>query len=113
VVATAWCIWVFISQGRTLETLLGLLLFGAGWIAARRFAQPIRKEKTPPWLDTVLPIALAALAILPAALFPFLGNISLVVAVAIVVMFLAGMSVSLGLGPYANEKVGLKARWLG
>jgi cell division protein FtsW (lipid II flippase) len=111
-VATAWCIWVFVSQGRVLETFLGLVLFGAGWVAARHFAEPLGKRKAPPWLDTALPIALASLAILPAALYPFLGNISLTVAVAIVVMFLAGMSLSLGLGPYANQKVGLKAKWL-
>jgi hypothetical protein len=112
-VATAWCIWVFATQGRVLETFLGLVLFGAGWVAARRFARPVKKTKEPPWLDTALPIALAGLAILPAALYPFLGNVSFTVAVAIVVMFLAGMSLSLGLGPYANEKVALKARWLG
>ena len=53
------------------------------------------------------PIAIATFAILPAALFPFLGTVSLAVAAAIVVLFFAGMSLSLGLGPYSNVKVAL------
>jgi hypothetical protein len=44
---------------------------------------------------------------LPAALFPFLGTVPIAIAAAIVVLFFAGMSLSLGLGPYSNVKVAL------
>lgn len=112
-VAVAWSIWTFASEGSVPPTFIGLLAFGAGWVIARRFGTPVRKTKTPPWLDTILPIAIAGFAVLPAALFPFLGRISVGAGAAIMVMFLAGMSISLGLGPYANEKVGLKVTWTG
>ena len=58
----------------------------------------------------MLPIAIAAFALLPAALYPFLGTVSIAVAAAIVVLFFAGMSVSLGVGPFANVKVGLATK---
>ena len=60
-----------------------------------------------PWLDTVLPIALAAFAVAPAALYPFLGQFAIAPTAAVFVLFFAGMSFSLGLGPYANVKVAL------
>ena len=87
--------------------ILGFVAFTAGWVAAQRFGRPIGLSNRPPWLDTVLPIAIATFAILPAALFPFLGTVSIAVAAAIVVLFFAGMSLSLGLGPYSNVKVSL------
>ena len=106
-VATLWCMYVFSREGSVPTVFLGLLAFTAGWFAAQRFGRPIGLSNRPPWLDTVLPIAIATFAILPAALFPFLGTVSIAVAAAIVVLFFAGMSLSLGLGPYSNVKVAL------
>ena len=87
--------------------LVGFVTFTAGWFVAKRFGRPIGLSNRAPWLDTVLPIAIAAFAVLPAALYPFMGTVSIAVAAAIVVLFFAGMSLSLGLGPYANVKVAL------
>ena len=107
VLATLWCIYVFLQEGAVGTVFLGLMLFTAGWFAAQRFGRPVGISNRPPWLDTVLPIAIAAFAVLPAALYPFLGSVSIAVAAAIVVLFFAGMSLSLGLGPFANVKVAL------
>jgi hypothetical protein len=106
-VATLWCIYVFSREGSVPTVFLGFVAFTAGWFGAQRFGRPIGLSNKPPWLDTVLPIAIATFAILPAALFPFLGTVSIAVAAAIVVLFFAGMSLSLGLGPYSNVKVAL------
>jgi hypothetical protein len=107
VLATLWCIYVFLQEGAVGTVFLGLMLFTAGWFAAQRFGEPVGISNRPPWLDTVLPIAIAAFAVLPAALYPFLGSVSIAVAAAIIVLFFAGMSLSLGLGPYSNVKVAL------
>jgi len=105
--ASLWCIYVFLQEGAVGTVFLGLLLFTAGWFAAQRFGRPVGISNRPPWLDTVLPIAIAAFAVLPAALYPFLGKVSIAVAAAIIVLFFAGMSLSLGLGAYSNVKVAL------
>jgi len=110
VLATLWCIYVFSREGSAPTVFLGLVTFTAGWFAAQRFGRPVGLSNRPPWLDTVLPIAIAAFALLPAALYPFLGTVSIAVAAAIVVLFFAGMSVSLGVGPFANVKVGLATK---
>ena len=107
ILAALWCAYVFSREGSVPTVFLGFLTFTAGWFAAQRFGRPIGLSNRRPWLDTVLPIAIAAFAILPAALFPFLGTVSIAVAAAIVVLFFAGMSLSLGLGPYSNVKVAL------
>jgi hypothetical protein len=107
VLATVWCLYVFSREGSVPTFFLGLVSFTAGWIAAQRFGRPIGLSNRPPWLDTVLPIAIAGFAILPAALYPFLGTVSIAVAAAIVVLFFAGMSLSLGVGPFKNVKVAL------
>jgi hypothetical protein len=107
VLATLWCTYVFSREGSAPTVFLGLVAFTAGWFGAQRFGRPIGLSNRPPWLDTVLPIAIATFAILPAALYPFLGTVSIAVAAAIVVLFFAGMSLSLGLGPYSNVKVAL------
>lgn len=112
VIATGWCAYVFWREGSVPTVGLGLASFTAGWFVARRFTRPVGQSDSAPWLDTVLPIAIAAFAILPAALYPFLGAVSIAVAAAIVILFFAGMSLSLGLGPYANVKVGLRLKWL-
>ena len=110
VLATLWCIFVFAREGSAPTAFLGLVMFTAGWFAAQRFGRPVGLSNRPPWLDTVLPIAIAGFAILPAALYPFLGTVSIAVAAAIVVLFFAGMSLSLGLGPYSNVKVALSTK---
>jgi hypothetical protein len=110
ILAALWCVYVFSREGSVPTVFLGFLSFTVGWFAAQRFGRPIGLSNRPPWLDTVLPIAIAAFAILPAALFPFTGTVSIAVAAAIVVLFFAGMSLSLGLGPYANVKVALSTR---
>ncbi|TMF78375.1 MAG: hypothetical protein E6I18_08330 [Chloroflexi bacterium] len=110
VLATLWCIYVFSREGSVPTVFLGLVTFTAGWFAAQRFGRPVGLSNRPPWLDTVLPIAIAAFALLPAALYPFLGTVSIAVAAAIVVLFFAGMSISLGVGPFANVKVGLATK---
>ncbi|HEV8535352.1 MAG TPA: hypothetical protein VGR87_06465 [Candidatus Limnocylindria bacterium] len=109
-IATAWCAFVFLREQWLAGAVLGIVAFAGGWVVARRFARPVGKTDAPPWLDTVLPIAIAGVAMLEAALFPFVGKVSIAGVVAIVVLFLAGMSISLGLGPYANEKVSLVAK---
>jgi hypothetical protein len=105
--ATLWCVYVFSREGSVPTVFLGLVTFTAGWFGAQRFGRPVGLSNQPPWLDTALPIAIAAFAVLPAALYPFLGTVSIAVAAAIVVLFFAGMSLSLGLGPYSNVKVAL------
>ena len=110
ILAALWSVYVFSQEGSLPTVFLGFVAFTAGWFAAQRFGRPIGLSNRPPWLDTVLPIAIAAFAILPAALFPFLGTVSIAVAAAIVVLFFAGMSLSLGLGPYSNVKVALGTR---
>ena len=105
--ATVWCLYVFSREGSPATFFLGFVLFTAGWFAAQRFGRPIGLSNRPPWLDTVLPIAIAGFAILPAALYPFLGTVPLAVAAAVIVLFFAGMSLSLGLGPYSDVKVAL------
>jgi len=107
VLAALWSLYVFSQEGSVPTVVLGLVTFTAGWIVAQRFGRPIGLSNRPPWLDTVLPIAIAAFAVLPAALYPLLGTVSIAVAAAIVVLFFAGMSLSLGLGPYSNVKVAL------
>ncbi len=110
VLATLWCVFVFAREGSVPTAFLGLVMFTAGWFAVQRFGRPVGLSNCPPWLDTVLPIAIAGFALLPAALYPFLGTVSIAVAAAIVVLFFAGMSLSLGLGPYANVKVALATK---
>ena len=110
VAATLWCVYVFWREGSVATGFLGIALFAAGWFAAQRFGRPAGLDNERPWLDTVLPIAIAAFAVLPAALYPFLGNISIAIAAAIIVLFFAGMSLSLGLGSYANVKVALSLK---
>jgi hypothetical protein len=105
--ATLWCIYVFSREGSVPTVGLGFVTFTAGWFGAQRFGRPVGLSNRPPWLDTVLPIAIAGFAVLPAALYPFLGSVAIAVAAAIVVLFFAGMSLSLGLGPYSNVKVAL------
>ncbi|MDQ2914974.1 MAG: hypothetical protein M3T56_17240 [Chloroflexota bacterium] len=107
ILATLWCIYVFAREGSAPTVFLGFVMFTAGWFVAQRFGQPVGLSNRRPWLDTVLPIAIAGFALLPAALYPFLGTVSIAVAMAIVVLFFAGMSLSLGLGPYSNVKVAL------
>jgi len=106
-VAALWSIWQFASQASILAAIAGIGTFGAGWLVARRFARPIGLGNARPWLDTVLPIALAAFAIAPAALYPLGGEVSLAATAAVFVLFFAGVSLSLGSGPYANVKVAL------
>lgn len=110
VLAALWSLYVFTQEGSVPTVVLGLLAFIAGWFVAQRFGRPIGLSNRAPWLDTVLPIAIAAFALLPAALYPFMGTVSIAVAAAIVVLFFAGMSLSLGLGPYSNVKVVLGAK---
>jgi hypothetical protein len=105
--AALWCIYVFSQEGSVSTVFLGFVTFSAGWFAAQRFGRPVGLSNRPPWLDTVLPIAIAGFAVLPAALYPLMGTVSIAVAAAIVVLFFAGMSLSLGLGPYSNVKVAL------
>ena len=107
VVAALWCVYVFSQQGSVPTVFLGFVTFTAGWFVAQRFGRPVGLSNRPPWLDVVLPIAIAGFAVLPAALYPFMGTVSVAVAAAIVVMFFAGMSLSLGLGPFSNVKVAL------
>ncbi len=107
ILAALWCVYVFSREGSVPTVLLGFITFTAGWFVAQRFGRPIGLSNRAPWLDTVLPIAIAAFAFLPAALYPFMGTVSIAVAAAIVVLFFAGMSLSLGLGPYSNVKVAL------
>ena len=110
VIAALWCVYVFSQEGSIPTVFLGFVTFTAGWFVAQRFGRPIGLSNRAPWLDTVLPIAIAGFAILPAALYPFIGRVSIAVAAAIVVLFFAGMSLSLGLGPYSNVKVALSTR---
>jgi hypothetical protein len=110
IVAALWCIYVFSQEGSAPAVFLGLVTFSGGWFAAQRFGRPVGLSNRAPWLDTVLPIAIAGFALLPAALFPFMGTVSIAVAAAIVVLFFAGMSLSLGLGPYSNVKVALSTK---
>jgi hypothetical protein len=110
VIATLWCLYVFWREGSVLTGLLGLALFAGGWFAAQRFGRPAGLNNERPWLDTVLPVAIAAFAVLPAALYPFIGNVSVAIAAAIIVLFFAGMSLALGVGPYSNVKVALGIR---
>ena len=105
--AALWSVWQVVSQVSVLAVVAGLAAFVAGWLVARRFARPVGLGNERPWLDTVLPIALAAFAIAPAALYPFIGEISLASTAAVFVLFFAGLSLSLGSGPYANVKVAL------
>lgn len=107
ILAVLWCVYVFSQEGSVPTVFLGFVTFTAGWFVAQRFGRPVGLSNRAPWLDTVLPIAIAGFALLPAALYPFMGTVSIAVAAAIVVLFFAGMSLSLGLGPYANVKVAL------
>ena len=107
IVAALWCVYVFSQQGSVPTVFLGFVTFTAGWFVAQRFGRPVGLSNRPPWLDVVLPIAIAGFAVLPAALYPFMGTVSVAVAAAIVVTFFAGMSLSLGLGPFSNVKVAL------
>ena len=110
VIAALWCVYVFSQEGSIPTVFLGFVTFTAGWFVAQRFGRPIGLSNRAPWLDTVLPIAIAGFAILPAALYPFIGTVSIAVAAAIVVLFFASMSLSLGLGPYSNVKVALSTK---
>jgi hypothetical protein len=107
VIAALWCVYVFSQEGSVPTVFLGFVTFTAGWFAAQRFGRPVGLSNRRPWLDTALPIAIAGFAVLPAALYPFMGTVSVAIAAAIVVMFFAGMSLSLGLGPFSNVKVAL------
>jgi len=105
--AAMWSAYVFETEGSLVTAALGAVLFVAGWFIARRFGRPVGDSKRAPWLDTLLPIAIAGLAVLPGALYPFLGKVSLATAAAIIVLFFAGISISLGFGPHKNVKVAL------
>jgi hypothetical protein len=107
ILAALWCVYVFSREGSVPTVFLGLVTFTAGWFVAQRFGRPVGLSNQAPWLDTVLPNAIAGFAILPGALYPYMGTVSIAVAAAIVVLFFAGMSLSLGLGPYSNVKVAL------
>lgn len=109
-VAALWCVYQFVNASSLLGAAFGLASFIAGWVVARRFGRPVGTSDERPWLDTVLPIAIAAFAIAPAAAYPFLGQISIAVTAAVFVLFFAGLSLSLGAGPFANEKVALSLR---
>jgi hypothetical protein len=110
VIAALWCVYVFSQEGSIPTVFLGFVTFTAGWFAAQRFGRPVGLSNRAPWLDTVLPIAIAGFAILPAVLYPFIGTVSIAVAAAVVVLFFAGMSLSLGLGPYSKVKVALSTK---
>ena len=110
ILAAVWCLYVFSEEGSVPTVFLGLVTFTVGWFVAQRFGRPVGLSNRPPWLDTVLPIAIAGFALLPAALYPFMGTVSIAVAAAIVVLFFAGMSLSLGLGPYSNVNVALSTK---
>jgi len=60
--AAAWCAYVFVTERGALSDLAGIVFFAAGWVVARRFGRPVGLSGARPWLDTVLPIALAAFA---------------------------------------------------
>jgi len=105
--AAIWSAYVIETEGTLVTAALGAVLFAAGWFVARRFGRPVGDSKRAPWLDTVLPIAIAGFAVLPAALFPFIGKVSIATTTAIDVLFFAGISLSLGFGPYKNVKVAL------
>ena len=107
IVAAIWSVWQVVNGASVLAGVAGLIAFGAGWLVARRFAAPIGLGNSRPWLDTALPIALAAFAIAPAALYPLIGEVSFAATAAVFVLFFAGVSLSLGSGPYANVKVAL------
>jgi len=109
-VAALWCAYQFVNASSALGAAFGVVSFVAGWIVARRFGHPVGSSDARPWLDTVLPIAIAAFAIAPAAAYPFVGQISIAVTAAVFVLFFAGMSLSLGAGPYSNEKVALSLK---
>jgi len=59
ILAALWCGYVFSREGSVPTVFLGFLTFTAGWFAAQRFGRPIGLSNRRPWLDTVLPIALA------------------------------------------------------
>ena len=109
-VAALWCVYQFVNESSALGAAFGAVSFVAGWIVARRFGRPVRTGDERPWLDTVLPIAIAAFAIAPALAYPFIGRISIAVTAAVFVLFFAGVSLSLGAGPYSNEKVALSLK---
>ena len=109
-VAALWCVYQFVNESSALGAAFGVVSFVAGWIVARRFGRPVRTGDERPWLDTVLPIAIAAFAIAPALAYPFIGRISIAVTAAVFVLFFAGVSLSLGAGPYSNEKVALSLK---
>ncbi len=110
ILAAIWCAYVFSREGSVPTVFLGFVTFTAGWFVAQRFGRPVGLSNRAPWLDTVLPIAIAGFAVLPAALYPFIGTVSIATAAAIVVLFFAGMSISLGLGLYSNVKVALSTK---
>ena len=110
ILAAIWCAYVFSQEGSVPTVFLGFVTFTAGWFVAQRFGRPVGLSNRAPWLDTVLPIAIAGFAVLPAALYPFIGTVSIATAAAIVVLFFAGMSISLGLGLYSNVKVALSTK---
>jgi hypothetical protein len=110
ILAAIWCVYVFSREGSVPTVFLGFVTFTAGWFVAQRFGRPVGLSNRAPWLDTVLPIAIAGFAILPAALYPLIGTVAIAAAAAIVVLFFAGMSISLGLGPYSNVKVALSTK---
>jgi hypothetical protein len=110
ILAAIWCVYVFSQEGSVPTVFLGFVTFTAGWFVAQRFGRPVGLSNRTPWLDTALPIAIAGFAVLPAALYPFIGTVSIATAAAIVVLFFAGMSISLGLGPYSNVKVALSTK---
>ena len=109
-VAALWCVYQFVNENSALGAAFGVVSFVAGWIVARRFGRPVGTSDARPWLDAVLPIAIAAFAIAPAAAYPFIGQISIAVTAAVFVLFFAGIALSLGAGPYANEKVALSLK---
>jgi hypothetical protein len=109
-IATLWCVYLFVNAVSLPGAAFGAVSFVAGWFVARRFGRPVGTSDERPWLDTVLPIAIAAFAIAPAMAYPFVGQISIAVTAAVFVLFFAGMSLSLGAGPYANEKVALSLK---
>jgi hypothetical protein len=105
-VAVLVSLFVLVSRGAAVATALGLVAFAIGWYLARRFGKP-GDAAAMPWLDTMLPFGIALLAILPAVLSPFLGDIGLDVGIAIVLPLIAGMALALAFGPYADQKVAL------
>ena len=99
--------YAFVSQGALVPAVFGAACYAAGWYLAKRFGRPATAGNSTPWLDTTLPFGIALFAILPAIVGPLVGEINVLVGIAIVLPLFAGMSLALAFGPYADQKVAL------